>query len=195
MDARRRVTELLKIGDVTLDLQLAAVLDYFVAAVVFGQSQQFSEQTMSAFFTLAHQLLENLRGRDRVPGFLNCDHCSPQTSSISTHRSKKKKPADKKMTLEENMAFFKATMEQHASLHSDCDDDGKLFDFDPKCTALVSQYFRRGFVGRGKGGSAVTHTYNNHPLLPPHPRLPFTGDVFLITIPHLALFKQYFSAL
>ncbi len=46
-----------------IDLREAAMLDYYVSAFWWGREQEFSIEQLSAFFTVVHTLLNNIKGK------------------------------------------------------------------------------------------------------------------------------------
>jgi hypothetical protein len=46
------------------DLHQAAILDFFVTAFVFAKESDFTDEQSSAFFTIIHKLIDNIRGNN-----------------------------------------------------------------------------------------------------------------------------------
>ena len=56
------MTSFLQISQQDCDIKEATLLDYYVSAVWWAREQSFSASQTSAFYTLVHVLLENLKG-------------------------------------------------------------------------------------------------------------------------------------
>ncbi|XP_052773409.1 ciliary-associated calcium-binding coiled-coil protein 1-like isoform X2 [Mya arenaria] len=56
-----KLKEIFNLGNYTINLTDAAVLDYYTAAVYWGIQQKFTAQQLSGFFTVMHKLLDNVR--------------------------------------------------------------------------------------------------------------------------------------
>ena len=52
----------MNISEYVTDLKAATVLDYYVAAFWWAKEQNFNVEQLSAFFTVVHTLLENIKG-------------------------------------------------------------------------------------------------------------------------------------
>ena len=46
-----------------IDLREAAMLDYYVSAFWWGREHEFTIEQLSAFFTVIHTLLNNIKGK------------------------------------------------------------------------------------------------------------------------------------
>ena len=58
----RKIAEVMNITEYVTDLKAATVLDYYVAAFWWAKEQNFNVEQLSAFFTVVHTLLENIKG-------------------------------------------------------------------------------------------------------------------------------------
>ena len=47
----------------SVDLKDAALLDYYTGALWWGREQGFNIEQLSAFFTLVHTLINNIKGK------------------------------------------------------------------------------------------------------------------------------------
>ena len=52
----------MEISFYAIDLKDAALLDYYTGALWYGREQSFSIEQLSAFFTLVHTLIHNIKG-------------------------------------------------------------------------------------------------------------------------------------
>lgn len=60
---QEKVQSFLQISQHECDLREASVLDYYVAALWWTKEQQFNNEQTSAFFTVAHIMLENIKDK------------------------------------------------------------------------------------------------------------------------------------
>ncbi|PVD30910.1 hypothetical protein C0Q70_10185 [Pomacea canaliculata] len=60
-EMQRKIIEIFKLNNCTIDLREAALADYYTSAVWWAKEQGFNEQQMSGFFTAVHTLLENIK--------------------------------------------------------------------------------------------------------------------------------------
>lgn len=58
---QEKVQSYFQISQHECDLREASTLDYYVAALWWAKEQQFTNEQMSAFFTVAHTMLENIK--------------------------------------------------------------------------------------------------------------------------------------
>lgn len=58
---QEKVQSFLQITQHECDLREASILDYYVSALWWTKEQQFNNEQMSAFFTVAHMTLENIK--------------------------------------------------------------------------------------------------------------------------------------
>ena len=59
----RKLAGVLKMETHHTDLKDSACVDYYVAGFWWSKEQNFTTEQMSAFFTLIHTVLENIKGK------------------------------------------------------------------------------------------------------------------------------------
>lgn len=60
------MSEIMSLSQFSVDLKEAAMLDYYTACFWWSKEQQFSQEQMSAFFTVTHTLIENMKGKGNL---------------------------------------------------------------------------------------------------------------------------------
>ncbi|KAK3095574.1 hypothetical protein FSP39_016249 [Pinctada imbricata] len=61
LEMQSKLSEIFSLGNYSTDLQHAATLDYYTAAVWWGKQQNFTEAQLSGFFTVIYTLFDNIK--------------------------------------------------------------------------------------------------------------------------------------